>query len=144
MSGGCLWLGDRRCLRSVIGVVGRSVLDQLTRASEVLSTVALGQKAVATNAVEAVGQNMEEKAADELVWGKAHDAAPSAAAIVLVGEGHLIVVDGDEARIGDGRAMRVAREVGQHPLGSAEGRLGVDDEGGFCGACAGARRKRRP
>ena len=80
------------------------------------------------DAVEAVGQDMEEKAADELVRRKPHDAAAAAATIVLVGERHVIVVDGEKPRIGDRRAMRVAGEIGEHPLGSAERRLGVDDE----------------
>ncbi len=79
--------------------------------------------------VKAVGQDVEEKATDELVRCKPHDAAAPAAAIVLVGEGHPIVVDGDEPRIGDRGAMGVAGEVGQHSLGSAERRLGADDEG---------------
>ena len=52
-----------------------------------------------------------------------------AAAIILIGERHLIVIDGDKSRIGDRRAMRVAGEIGQYALGAAEGRLGVDDEG---------------
>src|SRR3984957_16664271 len=53
----------------------------------------------------------------------------AAAAIILIGERHLIVIDGDKSRIGDRRAMRVAGEIGQYALGAAEGRLGVDDEG---------------
>ena len=82
-----------------------------------------------TDAMEAVGQDVEEKATDELVRGKPHDAAAAAAAIILIGERHLIVIDGDKSRIGDRRAMRVAGEIGQYALGAAEGRLGVDDEG---------------
>ena len=82
-----------------------------------------------TGAVEAVGEDVEEKAADELVRGKPHDAAAAAAAIILIGERHVIVVDGDKPRIGDRRAMRVAGEIGQYTLGAAERRLGVDYEG---------------
>ena len=82
-----------------------------------------------TDAVEAVGQDVEQEAPDELVRGKPHDAFSPGAAIVLVGERHLVVVDGDEPRIGDRGAMRVAGEIGQYALGPAERRLGVDDEG---------------
>ena len=69
--------------------------------------------------------------------------------IVLVGERHvfhlvvimalkprlaaaplaLIVLDGDKPRIGDRGAVSVAGELSQYALGTAEGRLGVDDEG---------------
>jgi hypothetical protein len=80
------------------------------------------------DAVEAVGQDVEEKAADELVRGEPHNAFAPGAAIVPVREGHL-VVDGDEPRIGDRGAMGVTGEIGQHALGAAERRLGVDDEG---------------
>jgi hypothetical protein len=95
---------------------------------EGVASVAFGEEAVVTDAVEAVGQDVEEKAADELVRGKPHDAASASAAIVLVRERHMIVVDGDEPRVGDRRAVRVAGEIGQYALGAAEGRLGVDDE----------------
>ena len=61
--------------------------------------------------------------------GEAHDAGAPAATIVLVGERDFIVVDDCEPRIGDGGAIRVAGEIGQDALGSAERRLGVDDEG---------------
>jgi hypothetical protein len=82
-----------------------------------------------TDAVEAVGQDVQQEPPDELVRGKPHDAFSPGAAIVLVGERHLVVVDGDEPRIGDRGAMRVAGEIGQYALGPAERRLGVDDEG---------------
>ena len=96
-----------------------------------------------TDAMEAVGQDVEEKAADELVRAQAHDAAASAAAIVLVGERDLLVIDGHEPGIGDGGAVRVAGEIGEHALGSAEGRLGVDDEGALAQGAHRARRRRR-
>src|SRR5215469_5461460 len=106
-----------------IGLVGRLNLKQVAHVREGLASVALGEKAVVTDAVEAVGQDVEEKAANELVRGKPHDAASSGLAIILVGERHVIVVDGDKPRIGDRRAMRIAGEIGQYALGSAEGRL---------------------
>src|SRR5271157_4021951 len=116
-----LWFGRRRWLGLVRGLMGPLDFEQLASAGEVLASVAFGE--------EAVGQDVEEKAADELVRGKPHDAATAAAAIILVGERHFIFVEGDEPRIGDRRAMRVAGEIGKHSLGAAEGRLGVDDEG---------------
>jgi hypothetical protein len=79
------------------------------------------------NAMEAAWKRVQQEATDELVRFQAQDAA-TPAAIVFVGEGDFIVGDGDEPGIGDGRAMRVAGEIDQHALGSAERRLGVDDE----------------
>ena len=129
MRGICLRLAVRRRLGFVAGLNGLLDLEQLSHTDELFASVALGEEAVVANAVKAVGQDVEEKAADELVRGETHDAAAAAAPIILVGERHFIVVDGDEPRIGDRRAMRVAGEISEHALGSAERRLGVDDEG---------------
>jgi len=80
-----------------------SLLDfeQLANAREVLASVAFGEEAVVTDAVEAVGQDVEEKASDELVRGEAHDARAPALPIVLVAEGDFVVGDVDEPGIAD-------------------------------------------
>ena len=103
----CLWVAGVS-----VGLVGRLDLKQVAHARENLASVALGEEAVVTDAVEAVGQDVEEKAANELVRGKPYDAAAAAAAIVFVGERHVIVVDSDKPGIGDRGAMRVAGEIG--------------------------------
>lgn len=103
-------------------------MEQLTHARELLAAIGFGQETVVPNAVEAVGQDVEEKAANELVRGEPHDAALAAAAIVLVTKRHFRVGDGDEPGVADRRPIRGARQISQHPLGPAEGRLGVDDE----------------
>jgi len=122
-------LGRRQWLGVVRGLVGPLDFEQLAHARELLASVAAGEEAVVPDAVEAVGQDVKQEPSDELVRGEPHDAFAPAAAIVPVGERHAIVVDGDEPRIGDRGAMGVAGEIGQHPLGAAERRLGVDDEG---------------
>ena len=48
--------------------------SQFTHAREILAPVALGEKTVVTDAVKAVGQDVQQKAADELVRGEPHDA----------------------------------------------------------------------
>ena len=106
----------------------RSRGEEDAHAFELLASVALSQEAEVANAVEAVWKRVQQKATDELVRLQAQDAGTTAAAIVFVGEGDFIVGDGDQSGIGDGRAMGVAGEIGQHALGSAERRLGVDDE----------------
>jgi len=47
--------------------------------------------------------------------------------VVLPAEGDSIVVEGDEAMVGDGNAVSVASQVVEDMFCPAEGRLGVDD-----------------
>ena len=61
--------------------------------------------------------------------GKSHDAGAPAVAVVPAGECDFIVIHNEETGIGDRGSMRVASEIGEHALGSAERRLGIDDEG---------------
>ena len=98
-----------------------------TTEREPFLAVAPGQKAIMTDAVKAVGEDMQQKAADELVGREAHDPTAPLAAIVLVGESDIVVAGCDQPRIGDRGTVSVAREIGEHLLGAAERRLGVDD-----------------
>ena len=75
-----------RVARVVVGLAGRLELKQVAHTREGLASVAFGEKAVVTDAMEAVGQDVEEEAADELVRGERMTPAAAAAAIVLVGE----------------------------------------------------------
>ena len=98
-------------------------------------------------------ERVHEEAADELVGFERHDLGAAVVAIILAAEGHLRVGDADQAGVGDRDAMGVA--VGEHLLGAAEGRLGVDDpldppqrgettgEGGGLGEFRKARRRSR-
>ena len=87
-----------------------------------------GQQAVMPDAVKAVGQHVDQEPADELVGGQPHDLLPVAGldAVVLPAEGDRLGIGADQAAVRDGDAMGVAAEIGQHRLGAAEGRLGVD------------------
>jgi hypothetical protein len=79
--------------------------------------------------VEADGQHVQEKAADELGGVERHGPEPVAAfdPVVLPLEGDARLVERDEPGVGDGDAMGVAREIGENGPGSNEGPLGVDD-----------------
>ena len=77
--------------------------------------------------MEAVRQGVEQEAADELVGVEGHDLRLAVVAIVLPAEGDVIVGHGDQPRIGDGDAVGVATEIGQHLLRPAERRLCIDD-----------------
>ena len=80
------------------------------------------------DAMEALGQDVEQEAADELAGGESHRlvSARPVDAVVLVFEGDAALVGLDEAVIRDGDAVGVARQIGEHGLGPAEWLLGVD------------------
>ncbi|OWK25731.1 hypothetical protein AJ87_07175 [Rhizobium yanglingense] len=60
---------------------------------------------------------------------KAHDLLEvmSLASIILPSEVDMLVIDGDDATVGDGHPMRVSAEISEHLVRPAETRLGVDD-----------------
>ena len=86
------------------------------------------QQAVVADAVKALWQDMKHEAPDELGGRQRHGlvAARSFDPIVLVAERDANLVGLDQPAIGDGDAVRVARQVGQNLLWSGEWRLGVD------------------
>ena len=47
--------------------------------------------------------------------------------VILPAEGDALLVEGQQAMIGDGHAMGVAAEIAQHLHGTTEGGLGIDD-----------------
>lgn len=81
------------------------------------------------NAMESVGEHVEEEPAHELSGGETHHLvlAASVLAIVLPAEGNVAVVDRDEPPVADRHAMRVAGEIGEDLLGAGERPLGVAD-----------------
>ena len=88
-----------------------------------------GKQTAVADAVEAVRQYVDEEAADELGAGERHDLGPLAAlgAVVLPLEGDCLAIERDQPAVGDGDAMGIARQVGEHGFGSAEWTLAVDD-----------------
>ena len=69
---------------------------------------------------------MEQEAAQELMGRYCHDFLLAAMCVVSPEEGDSIILEGDEAMVGDGHAMGVAGQIAQHMLWSSERRLGVD------------------
>ena len=88
-----------------------------------------GEQAVMADAVEAAGQDVQEKAADELGGVERHGPEPVAAfdPVVLPFEGHAGFVEHEEPGVGDRDAVGVAGEIGEDGLRTGEGSLGVDD-----------------
>jgi hypothetical protein len=81
------------------------------------------------DAVEALGQDVEQEAPDELIGSERHRAIPRlpTAAVVLVAKGDAALVESEPAAVRDGDAVSVAGEIGEHRLGPGERRLGVDE-----------------
>ena len=64
---------------------------------------------------------MNSAASSVMVLSRSRQHGP----VVLPFEGHALLVERDQPRVGD--AVGVAREIGENGLGSGEGPLGVDD-----------------
>ena len=87
----------------------------------------IGKEAVMADASEAIGQNVQEKAANKLGGHQSHARDARFMPIVLPGEGDMIVRDVDKTMIGDGDTMSIAAEVTQDLFRTGKGSLGVDD-----------------
>ncbi len=85
------------------------------------------------NTVEATRKDVDQETVDELVSGQPHDLLPVTAldTVVFLLEGNIPGVGADQAAVRDRHPMGVAAEVGQHLVGSPEGRFGIDHPFGF-------------
>ena len=94
---------------------------------DIAGPVGIGEEPVVTDAVEPVGQYMDQKAADELVGVERHELVASVrlGPVILPFEGHALAVEGDEPAVGDRDPVRVAGEISEDSVGSAEGSLGI-------------------
>ena len=81
--------------------LGRWHGEQLACLRDVVGAGAIGEQTVVTNAMEAGGQHMDEKAADELVGGEGHHLVALATfePVVLPLEGDALVIACDQAAI---------------------------------------------
>ena len=70
--------------------------------------------------------DVQQKASNELVGSECHHLGLVVVAVVLPAEADLTVGEPDQPAVGDGDAMSVAAEIGQHLLGTGEGSLGID------------------
>ena len=111
--------GWRRCL----------AVQQFACMPERIGTLVIGEQAVMADPVEAAWMDMQEEASDELIDGQGHGCMPRVCglAVILPLEGHAAVVAGDETAVGDGHAMGISREIGEHGVGAGEGTLGIND-----------------
>ena len=82
-----------------------------------------------TDAVKAGRQDVDQESADELGGSECHDllAITAFGTIVFPSESDSTTVAGDQAAVGDGDAVGITRQIGQHGLWPAERTLGIDD-----------------
>ena len=69
---------------------------------------------------------MQQEAPQELLRRQGHHSFVIPLRIVLPAEGDLIILEGDQATVGDGDAMSVAAEIAEHVMRAAERGLGID------------------
>jgi hypothetical protein len=108
-------------------------VQQLPTEGELVFTLGVGEEPVATDPNEPLGQGMQEEPADELEGIEVEGAKTAASCVVLITERHDPVLEGQQAVIRDGDAVRVASQVLQHRLRAAERSFGVDDPLGAAG-----------
>ena len=96
--------------------------EQAASQCNVVGPVAIGEEAVVTDAVKSVGQDVDQKAADELVGIERHELVASVALgpVILPFESDALAVEGDEPAVGNSNPVRVAGQVGEDSSGSAK------------------------
>src|SRR5271169_537943 len=89
------------------------------------AAVAVGEKAIMPDALEPVGQDVQEETADELGGVERHALGCGSVHVILPGEGDAGLVASDETVVGNSDTVRVAAQVGEHLLGTGERAFGV-------------------
>jgi hypothetical protein len=79
----------------------------LTTDGQLSLAVAVAEKAVVTNALETLGQDMQQEAANKLVGIERHGLLLLMVAIIFPSEADLAVVDIEQAVIGNSHPMSV-------------------------------------
>ena len=78
-------------------------------------------------------QHVEQETADELDRIEGHGLGAGVIGIVFPVEADAAVFQGSKAMVGNGHAVRVARQILEHAAGSTERRLDVNDPFEFSG-----------
>ena len=111
---GCRWiiLSKVCCRRDAV------VAEELPQSLHVFDPRVVGEETVVADAVEATGQDMQEKAPDELVDGQGQGliAITRLGTIVLPLEGDTAFIASEQSAVADGDPMGVARQVREHGL----------------------------
>jgi hypothetical protein len=101
--------------------------EQIAAAGPHIATSAISEKSEVADADQALRQNVDQESAQELIGGDRHDFLFAAVRIVFPAKRDSIIVERNQSMVGDGDAVRIASEIVQNMLGTAEGWLGIDD-----------------
>jgi hypothetical protein len=84
-----------------------------TSSSDAYGTIAVGKQTVAADFYEAEGQDVQTKAAEELLQRQGHLPDPTFVSIVLIaeGDGTLLTIQDRQSVIGDGDPVSVANMI---------------------------------
>ena len=87
---------------------------------------AVGEKAEVTDAHEAIGKHVKQKAADKFMSLKANRLFPIAIFSISIAQQDFSVFDLQDTVIGESDTVRVAAEVVENGAGRAEGFFRID------------------
>jgi hypothetical protein len=96
---------------------------------KLVHAVAVGEQAVVPDAMEAIGQDMQQEATHKLADAEAHRLGllSTSLAIILPAEADMVVVEVEQPTVADGNTMRVPGKIGEHLSRPRKRTLGVDD-----------------
>ena len=91
--------------------IGRFGAEQLPDPGDIGCAVAVSEEAIVADAVLASGEHVDQKAADELWRCQRHGrlAARAFETVIFDAEGDAVRIKADQAAVGNGNAVRVAR-----------------------------------
>ena len=101
--------------------------EQSAAVDQFLFADAIGEEAEVADADHSDRQHVEQETADELDRIEGHGLGARVIRVVFPVEADLAVFQGSKPMVGDGDAVRVARQVLEHAAWSTERRLDVND-----------------
>lgn len=109
--------------------IGRFGPEQLPDPGDIGCAVAVSEEAIVADAVLASGEHVNQKAANELWRCQRHGRLATRAfeTVIFDAEGDAARIETDQAAVGNGHPVGVARQIGQHGFGPGEGFFGVND-----------------
>lgn len=99
----------------------------MTAAAKVLPFGSVGQKAKVTDAHESIGEDVKQKSPDKFHGRQCHGFKLIPIFSIPVEEGDLVILDREDAVVGDGHSMSIASQVVENFFGRGEGFFGIDD-----------------
>src|SRR5262245_61879205 len=105
--------------------------QQLAASGQFLLAVAVAEQAVIANALESIGQSVNEKTADELLGGKRHGFLVTLMSVVFPLETHLTICDIQQAMVRHRNTVGVSSDVIEHLLRASTRSLGIYNPFGF-------------